>query len=157
MIEKPAHRLYFIDALKGLMAVFVVLGHVIDSYLESAKYPEYENLLSMIFNIIYSFHMPFCFMISGYLFQLAYTDNNGALKRDKVRIHVIDFAIVYIAFCILFWATKLVMSDSVNTAVSVKDIFMIWAVPMSNYWYLYILIALYWLWSSTKFLPTLAD
>ncbi len=147
MTEKPAQRLDYIDALKGLMVVFVVLGHVIDGYLESAKWPEYENVLSLIFNIIYSFHMPLCFMISGYLYQLAYTDQNGAVKREKVRTHAIDFAIIYIVFCILFWATKLVMSDAVNTAVSVKDIFMIWAVPMSNYWYLYILIALYFIFS----------
>lgn len=53
-------RLLYLDNLKGFLIILVILGHCIEYGTESFD----ENTL---FKIIYSFHMPLFFMISGYL------------------------------------------------------------------------------------------
>lgn len=53
-----------IDNIKGLLIVFVVLGHVLSVGFRG------ENVISTIlYCIIYSFHMPCFFFVSGYLFR----------------------------------------------------------------------------------------
>ena len=53
-------RLLWADVSKGYLIILVVLGHVIQSF-ENATYE--DNLL---WKIIYSFHMPAFFAISGF-------------------------------------------------------------------------------------------
>jgi fucose 4-O-acetylase-like acetyltransferase len=53
-------RLLYIDRLKGFAIFLVVLGHLI----QNNSIDHYSNSL---FNIIYSFHMPFFFFLSGYV------------------------------------------------------------------------------------------
>lgn len=50
-------RLDHIDACKGIGILLVILGHT--------------NVPSIVHTIIYSFHMPLFFIISGYLFSEA--------------------------------------------------------------------------------------
>ena len=53
-------RQIWADSLKGLLILLVVLGHAIQGiYLDSAD-------ANHIYNLIYSFHMPAFFAISGY-------------------------------------------------------------------------------------------
>ncbi len=51
-----SHRLEYIDTLKGIGILLVLLGHV-------------SGLPSALHDIIYSFHMPLFFVISGFLFS----------------------------------------------------------------------------------------
>ncbi|WP_158847909.1 acyltransferase family protein [Algibacter sp. L1A34] len=53
-------RLLYIDRLKGFTIFLVVLGHVL-------QYNTQNPFDNIIFNIIYSFHMPFFFFLSGYV------------------------------------------------------------------------------------------
>lgn len=140
-------RIAYLDALKGFVILCVVFGHVIDGYISSNIWPEYNSILTGIFRVIYSFHMPICFIISGFLFQLAYVDQNGSARKRKIYTHAVDFAVVYVIFCVLLWAFKLIFSGSVNSEVGFTDILFIWAKPMPSYWYLYVLIALYLIFS----------
>lgn len=52
----------FIDSLKGIAILLVVIGHVIVAIFgeEQAKY-------NLVFRICYSFHMPLFMIISGFL------------------------------------------------------------------------------------------
>ena len=57
-------RIAWIDALKALLIVLVVAGHVFGTaahYVPSCKMGYYE----FMFKAIYSFHMPAFFMLSG--------------------------------------------------------------------------------------------
>lgn len=110
-------------------------------------WPKINDALGTLFRLIYAFHMPLFFMISGYLYQLAYFDGKGKPKKEKIKAHVIDFTIVYIAFSSLMWGSKLILHNSVNNAVSVWDLLLIWAVPMPTYWYLYVLMVFYGIFS----------
>ena len=60
-------RMDYIDNLKGLLIVLVVLGHCIQNFL-----PNYEG--NIVFRFIYSFHMPFFFFVSGFV---SYKDHIG--------------------------------------------------------------------------------
>ena len=52
----------FIDSLKGIAILLVVMGHVIVT-----MYTEKQAETNIIFRICYSFHMPLFMTISGYL------------------------------------------------------------------------------------------
>ena len=51
-----------IDALRGLLMILVVLGHVIQ-YVYEPK--DFDN--NILFRVIYSFHMPLFMCVSGYV------------------------------------------------------------------------------------------
>lgn len=60
MKQQMNSRLLFLDSLKGLLIIMVVIGHVIQS-----SNPDYQH--DILFRFIYSFHMPLFLAISGYL------------------------------------------------------------------------------------------
>ncbi|WP_367118171.1 acyltransferase family protein [uncultured Clostridium sp.] len=62
-MNKIKTRLNFIDILKGIAIVLVVLGHILYN----------QNNLIRIW--LYSFHIPLFFIISGYLLNF---------KKDKI-------------------------------------------------------------------------
>lgn len=71
--NKNLHRSKFIDIIKGIAIILVVLGHLIQygnglDYVVNGYF--FDNLL---FKIIYSFHMPLFMLISGYLFYFSIT------------------------------------------------------------------------------------
>lgn len=53
-------RLYYLDALKGILIILVILGHSIQYMIMDYQY-------DVLFRVIYSFHMPLFFLISGFL------------------------------------------------------------------------------------------
>lgn len=83
-MENGKTREKWIDILKGVLIILVVLGH-------SATGPFYD--LDKPIDYIYLFHMPAFFMISGYLFKY---------KDDHLRVDIIKKAkrliLPYIAY-----------------------------------------------------------
>ncbi|MBR3161669.1 MAG: acyltransferase family protein [Bacilli bacterium] len=72
---KTKQRVYFFDNLKFLLIILVVIGHVINFYIDSYKF------FRIIFIFIYTFHMPLFVFITG-LFQKKITNyNNFPWKR----------------------------------------------------------------------------
>ena len=58
MAGEHTERVAWIDALKGVAMLLVIVGHLIQTNYQS-------GIANPIFNIIYSFHMPLFFFISG--------------------------------------------------------------------------------------------
>lgn len=50
-----------IDAMKGIAIISVMLGHFIASH---------YGMENFLFRLIYSFHMPLFFILSGYFFKV---------------------------------------------------------------------------------------
>lgn len=139
-------RLAWIDSLKGFTALCVVLGHVLLGYLQTDTFSEYHAALSVLFDMIYSFHMPLFFFISGYLFKSAYiTTNPDKIKIDAPRFkkQLVNLIILYCVYSLLLGILKILFSDAVNNKVEWKDLLMIWAKPIQLYWYLYVLVFFY--------------
>lgn len=65
-------RVLWIDSLKGFLIFLVVLGHVVQSMIDSNMFPSNKDGLVSLFEWIYSFHMPLFF-----LYQDMYTNIHG--------------------------------------------------------------------------------
>ena len=59
---RASQRDLLFDAMKGFGILLVILGHALQSSL-----PQFDE--NFAFRLIYSFHMPLFFFISGYIFQ----------------------------------------------------------------------------------------
>jgi acyltransferase len=82
------NRLEFLDVAKGLGIMLVLFGHILPSS-------------TIVFKIIYSFHMPLFFIISGYLFNIdKYTIKDVVVKKFK-RYIIPYFVIAFV--CLLFF------------------------------------------------------
>ena len=136
-------RVQWIDALKGFAIISVVLGHAILAYLYSGEIPENPKmLLAVVSNFLYAFHMPLFFMISGYVFEIAYIEKE---KDSKIRIkrQFLNIFIIYFMYSILYGVLKILSSSYVNNDIGLKDLIFIPIKPIEQYWYLYVLIEFY--------------
>ncbi len=98
-------RIYYIDCIKGLAILLVVMGHVIGNWYDdfyALKDNDIDDQL-LLFNIIYSFHMPLFMFCSG-LFQPVITRDQSiksvlgiVWRRFKVLM------IPYFFSGLLFW------------------------------------------------------
>lgn len=134
-------RLKYIDALKGFAIIFVVIGHVANGYLNLGTT---DSLYIYTHKVATSFHMPLFFAVSAFLFSRAYFAEDGRVKQEKLKIQIINLIWIYIIFGVALWTLKaLVFSSFVNSQLSVLDLLLIPFKPFDIYWYLYILILYY--------------
>lgn len=121
-----------IDIIRGIAIILVVLGHT------SIYNAELQWFLTLK-NIIYSFHMPLFFAISGFVFgRYELEEKRTALIKKKLvglGIPYIIFSIVYIFFNVL-----LQQFVSTSTHVKILDIYKIFYIPVAHYWFVFILI-----------------
>ena len=91
-------RNLYIDLVKGILIILVVLGHAIQfgngkSYFDGGYY--FDNPL---FKIIYSFHMPLFMLISGYLFYFSMARKTSPQifkgKLISLFIPIITYALI---------------------------------------------------------------
>ncbi len=74
-------RIYKFDNIKLLAIMFVVVGHVIESFTSKS------DMFRSLFIFIYAFHMPLFIFISG-LFQQRFSNENK-LKINKVAFYIV--------------------------------------------------------------------
>lgn len=135
-------RVGYIDALKGFAILCVVLGHVADGYISAGMYSEHFSL-NAIHDAIYSFHMALFMLISGYVFYMAYFDEQGFEKTNRLHLQLLNFIITYIVFDIAFVLFKTLFSQFVYNDTSLISVLLFPIQPIAQYWYLYILISFY--------------
>lgn len=131
-------RTHWVDACKGFAILAVVLGHVANGYLTAKQYKSFSGELTLLYNGIYSFHMPLFFLLSGYVYAISYPRN-----PKKLLVKTGDLALVYLIWSILFGGMKLVLSQFVSNKVSVSDLLWIPLRAIDHFWYLYVLIFCY--------------
>ena len=131
-----SNRIEWIDALKGFAILVVVIGHCVADSLHSNTFPIYQDYMQMFYDFIYSFHMPFFFTISGFVFYLG-------KKNINTKNKLLNFSLIYVIWSTLMWISKYVMAKDVNNPVTLVDLFSIVYKPIMIYWYLYVLIFMY--------------
>lgn len=92
-------RLSYIDIAKGFAIFFIVLGHAIVHSLNS----------HIAFNIIYSFHVPLFFIISGFTFE---SINKGFLNFVKNKF--VRLLVPYFIWSVLFLIPYYLFGGSVD-------------------------------------------
>ena len=86
-------RDYFIDNLKVILIVLVIIGHF------SMKY-DWVPAVERLGKLIYTFHMPCFVFVSGYLAKRVHKD--GKLRADKI----LSFLWLYVVFEVLLSLVK---------------------------------------------------
>ena len=142
-------RIKYIDSLKGFAMICVVLGHVTHGYLQEPSMAD-NTVLKVIDTLIYSFHMYLFMYISCFLFHTAYFIDNGEIKKDRIRRQVYNLIGIYIIFSVVQGFFKFFCGKLVHKSVSLVDILLIFGKTISPYWYLYVLIAFYLIFSVSK-------
>lgn len=94
-------RLSYIDITKGFAIFFIVLGHAIVHSLNS----------HFAFNIIYSFHVPLFFIMSGFTFESINKNFFHFLKNKIIRI-----LIPYFIWSVLFLIPYYIFGKGVDEA-----------------------------------------
>lgn len=121
----------------------VVLGHVVDGYMAGNTYEWANAVMEGIYNLVYAFHMPLFMMISGYVYKVSYFSERNPDGKTRLHRQIWNCTAVYILYSVFWGLFKVMFNAFVNKSVSPTAILMIWAKPISPYWYLYELILFY--------------
>lgn len=130
--------------LRGIATVLVVLGHSIPISIIRDKGSIYE----IIFDFIYSFHMPIFFFMSGFFAYKIITLRNKKEKNDFLKEKFIRLLIPYITLTSVSIILKLMLSSLVKRKINFNtlliDIFIYpWNNPLKALWFLYTLFIIY--------------
>lgn len=135
-------RIVWIDELKGIAIILVVLGHVIGGYLHYTD----NAFLCTLSNGIYKFHMPLFFMISGYLYQIKWKEQ---LESKQINREVLkrfgELGSVYMLFSFLWWLPKYVIGfyTQIKAPFSIYDLLAFPIKPIEHLWFLWVLVLLF--------------
>lgn len=127
-------RIIELDVLKGVAILLVVIGHAIQYNPNITNY--HQNI---IFNIIYSFHMPLFMIISGYL-AWKHTDNKplSYLGRKFINL-IIPFASWYIVCYGLIRIMNIVKLGFYQNIGIIDYLVRAVLTPSYGLWYLWVL------------------
>ncbi len=126
----------WLDIAKGIAIIFVVLGHISTSYVNSG-YKENILILKWIYNIAYGFHMPLFFVVAGILAEKSSSQSSIGKQIWK---KVIAYGVPYVAFSVADFVFKSVAGSVTNSNVTITELFQIPIVPIGPLWYLYALM-----------------
>jgi len=135
------HRANWVDCAKGVGIILVVYGHVARGIV-NAGIPVDVDLFKFIDHVIYSFHMPLFFFISGLFFQSSFK-KRGAVDFLANKVDTIVYP--YIIWSLLQGFTEVVLSKYTNGYVTVTEVLsLLWA-PRAQFWFLYALFEVFFL------------
>ncbi|MBQ1171882.1 MAG: acyltransferase family protein [Lachnospiraceae bacterium] len=96
-------RIEWIDTAKGITILLVIIAHTV----------YYGNTGSIIHTVIYSFHMPLFFILSGFTATLTSTKEDFLIKTKKLAMSLLVPA--YVAYiCKLFICMVIDKPDNIN-------------------------------------------
>ena len=124
----------WVDYAKGIGIILVVYGHVARG-LFNAGMDMPEKLYRLADSIIYSFHMPLFFFLSG-LFFCKSVLNRGRLGFALSKIDTIVYP--YLVWSILQGVVEAAMSNYTSGSATFSEVFALW-VPRAQFWFLYAL------------------
>lgn len=96
------NRLDYIDSIKGVAIFLMVMGHVLAWCFADFSDVMYNGSYSAIFwsRVIYAFHMPLFFCVSGYLYckDCMFPTDGGKMIWKRFRTLIVPFLCVGILF-----------------------------------------------------------
>ena len=131
----------WVDDVKVIACILVVLGHFFQSMTKASIMPE-NDLYEWFETTIYYFHVPLFFIYSGYLYQ-KYSKVNGVSSWCKnVAKKALALGVPYATFTTATWVLKKMFSSSVNDQIGgLGDTLLLH--PTAPYWYLYALFFIF--------------
>ncbi|MDE3750535.1 acyltransferase family protein [Pediococcus pentosaceus] len=133
-------RIKWIDFGKGFTILLVVIGHVSLGLLESGSFNNDTKFLLLLVQLVYVFHMPVFFALSGYFFKIV-DSKNDFIEVFKKKI--ISLGIPYVAFSLVMLCVKRIGGGSVRRPVDIMTFLNIYKQPIDHLWFLYALFGIY--------------
>ena len=138
-------KIEWLQLYRGLIITFVVFGHII-------WFKNKPSIYIIIHDIIYLFHMPAFFFFFFFLFGLKECSNNITYTIKK---KLITLGIPYLFFSTIYLLFKLFLQNFIRfeAQVSITDFFRIFFFPnvgTSVYWFLFVLILYFIIFSFSK-------
>jgi fucose 4-O-acetylase-like acetyltransferase len=136
MDGKSNDQIVFIDILKSIACLCVVVGHVLMGMIKAGM--EIHWVLYHICTFLYLFHVPCFFFASGYLYGKNTIDKPNQYVRFILK-KLIVLGLPYLACSVAYVLFSSFLRGEMNASYSIYDIFDIWKEPIAQYWYLYAL------------------
>ena len=138
-VEKTREK--WVDDVKGIACILVVLGHFFQSMTKANILPD-NDLYEWFNTTIYYFHVPLFFICSVYLYQKYSKVNSVGSWCKNVVKKILALGVPYVTFSTATWVLKKVFSSSVNNQIGgLGDTLFLH--PTAPYWYLYALFFIF--------------
>ncbi len=135
-------REQWIDGVKGIAIILVVLGHALDGFIGEGVYGNYKHILEHVVTVINIFHMPLFMVVSGYLYSKVYLyEKSGTHLKNKI----VNLILLYFEWSFIWYMFKTLSRGMTVSDIYKNDFVMIPIKSIGVYWYLYILIFLYFI------------
>ena len=129
----------WVDYAKAIGIILVVYGHVARGVF-NAGLPMDQDEYLLVDSVIYSFHMPLFFFLSGLFFY------DSLVKRGKAGliINKVDTIIYpFIVWSLLQGLIEVVLSNYTNGDVTLGQVFSLLWSPRAQFWFLYALFLVF--------------
>ena len=137
-----ASRFTYLDIAKGIGILLVVIGHCIPdaSTSEGISIWGYK----VLFNIIYSFHMPLFFFIAGFFLSRESIVKKGQTKLDVVIARAKRLLVPYFFVGMCYAPLKILFSRFANKPYDLANLWkiVIGVNPDGELWFLYALVVI---------------
>lgn len=135
--SKITSRYDWVDCLRGIGIVLVVLGHALGGMIDSSETNAAftEPWFRPAFAMIYVFHMPLFFFLSGIFVSGRLQKNRQAFGTSLYRNIAIPYFLWAIVQVTVIWAAGSLVNNPVGN-LPVRLIETLWA-PPSQFWFLY--------------------
>lgn len=135
-------REQFVDNVKLLACILVVLGHLYQSMVRSHLLPE-DEIYRISTSFLYLFHVQLFFVCSGYLYQKYSKVDSIRTWESNLLKKIIALGVPYYVFSTFSWLMREMFSGSVNLPNEVSLPRMLLLEPTSPYWYLIVLTIMF--------------
>ena len=125
----------WVDYAKAIGIILVVYGHVARGlYNAGVEVP--KEFYELADSIVYSFHMPLFFFLSG-VFFIGSLSRRGAAKLVSSKIDTIVYP--YIIWSVAQGFIEVLLSNYTNGSVTYSEVFSLLWSPRVQFWFLYAL------------------
>lgn len=129
------NRNIYVDVQRGILIILVVFGHAIDNVINGSWGESASNSFKIVHDIIYSFHMPAFFIISG-MFSYKWVEKDFyTFLLGSVKKLVIPYFSWVIIVSIIKNMTTSIQKNPIRWIEALKSPI----VPFEQYWFLYVL------------------
>ncbi len=128
-------RSLWVDYAKGIGIILVVYGHVARGVFFAGLNFD-RGVFESVDSVIYSFHMPLFFFLSG-LFLLASMAKRDSISLLRGKVDTILYP--YVVWSLLQAIVQVVLSHYTNEHTEMSNVFSFAWLPTAQFWFLYVL------------------
>ncbi|MDM8058401.1 acyltransferase family protein [Klebsiella aerogenes] len=132
-------REVWVDYAKALGIILVVAGHVNRGLYSSGIYIS-KQFYALFDSVIYSFHMPLFFFLSGLFFATS-IEKKGKKKFFIDKLDTIFYP--FVLWSLLQGGIEVILSQYTNSKTQLLDVLSFLFYPRAQFWFLYALLMIF--------------